>query len=143
VVNSGTAASVRAYGLRVPAAGKTGTTDDYVDSWFIGFTPTLCTAVWVGYDKEKPMVRRGIGSVSGANGALPIWIEFMVKATWRETPRDFQIPYGIDFTTVDINTGAPSEGSNSMQAAVKAGAGIPLPPDSLAVDTAVVVKAEE
>lgn len=136
VLNTGTAKSARLYGLRFPCAGKTGTTDDYVDSWFIGFTPNLCVAVWVGYDKERPMITKGVGAISGPNGALPIWIEFMLKAAYREAPRDFLIPYGIGFSQVDIHTGLPSDDPTSMSVAVKESSIAPIIPDSMKVDTA-------
>ena len=125
VFTSGTAVSARHAGFNHPAAGKTGTTDDYIDSWFTGFTPTLCTSAWVGYDLEKPMMFQSRYGITGATGALPIWTEYMIAVTKNDTPRDFPIPAGIEFKQVDINTGALSAGSNSMVVAVREGTEIP------------------
>src|SRR5262249_26751157 len=74
VVERGTA--VRAAALNWPIAGKTGTTDDFTDAWFIGFDPDLTLGIWVGYDQKKPL---GAG-MAGAEAALPIWIE--IFKTW-------------------------------------------------------------
>jgi penicillin-binding protein 1A len=74
VVEFGTAQ--RAKRLRRPVAGKTGTTNDYTDAWFIGFTPSLTCGVWVGYDKKKSLGRRE----TGARAALPLWMDFMERA---------------------------------------------------------------
>ena len=68
VVEHGTA--VKAMALNWPVAGKTGTTDDFSDAWFIGFDPDITLGVWVGYDQKKPL---GQG-MSGAEAALPIWV---------------------------------------------------------------------
>lgn len=125
VFKSGTAVSARYAGFTHPAGGKTGTTDDYIDSWFTGFTPTLCTSVWVGYDLEKPMMFQGRYGITGSSGALPIWTEYMIVATKDDTPRDFPIPSGIEFKRIDINTGALSEGANSMLTAVREGTSVP------------------
>jgi penicillin-binding protein 1A len=74
VVELGTAQ--RAKRLRRPVAGKTGTTNDYTDAWFIGFTPSLTCGVWIGYDKKKSLGR----GETGARAALPPWVDFMEKA---------------------------------------------------------------
>lgn len=76
VLDRGTAASARAAGFRKPAAGKTGTTDDYKDAWFVGYTSTLTAGVWVGFDKPQRTVAQGYG----ATMALPVWIEVMNAA---------------------------------------------------------------
>lgn len=74
VLDRGTAASARTMGFKGLAAGKTGTTSDYKDSWFVGFTPDLLALTWVGYDDGTPT------GLSGSSGALPIWVDFMKKA---------------------------------------------------------------
>ena len=74
VLNEGTAAGARAAGFTLDAAGKTGTTNDLRDAWFVGFTPELLTVVWVGFDDNQPV------GLSGAQAALPIWTEFMTRA---------------------------------------------------------------
>ena len=95
VVDHGTAAATRStYGFDRPAGGKTGTTNDFTDAWFIGFTPQLVAAVWIGLD--DPAVSLGEG-MSGARGALPIWARFMKAAYdslgWEVA--DFVMPDGV------------------------------------------------
>ena len=77
VIDRGTGASVRRAGLSFPAGGKTGTTNDFKDAWFVGFSPTLVVGVWVGFDQPKTIGREGYGS----RYALPIWSEFMRRAS--------------------------------------------------------------
>jgi penicillin-binding protein 1A len=77
VVNQGTGGSLRwKFGFNKPAAGKTGTTNDFTDAWFIGFTPALTAGVWVGFDDPQLSLGRG---ESGAIAALPIWAEFIKR----------------------------------------------------------------
>jgi penicillin-binding protein 1A len=106
VLNNGTGAIVRRMGFDLPAAGKTGTSDDYHDAWFTGFTPTLCVSVWVGYDRGVGMRDSNGRGITGARGAAPIWAEFMKKATDGEPPREFAIPADIRFHKVDPVTGS-------------------------------------
>jgi len=90
VINHGTAYGARREGFTLPAAGKTGTTNDYVDGWFIGFTPSLVAGVWVGFDKPSTIFNGGYA----AQVAVPIWARFMRDATrgdkaeWFERPKD-------------------------------------------------------
>jgi 1A family penicillin-binding protein len=90
VVDSGTANRARTMGFTLPAAGKTGTTNDFVDAWFVGFTPNLVAGVWVGYDTPRTIVKNGFAGLL----AVPIWARFMKVATkddapeWFDTPRD-------------------------------------------------------
>jgi penicillin-binding protein 1A len=84
VVQFGTAMKAKALGR--PAAGKTGTTQDFTDAWFMGFTPQLTAGVWVGYDDKQISLGK---RESGALAALPIWIEFMEKATAGTPPLNF------------------------------------------------------
>jgi penicillin-binding protein 1A len=76
VLDKGTGASARSAGFRKPAAGKTGTTDDYKDAWFVGYTSTLTAGVWVGFDKPQRTIAQGYG----ATMALPVWTEVMSAA---------------------------------------------------------------
>jgi penicillin-binding protein 1A len=103
VVLRGTAQ--KAASINWPLAGKTGTTDDYTDAWFIGFDPDITIGVWVGLDQKKP-----IGSnMTGAEAALPIWMDIM-KA-WigdRKEPPQFASPGNIVFVTVDKGSGDPA-----------------------------------
>jgi penicillin-binding protein 1A len=77
VVNHGTGYTARQNGFRLPAAGKTGSTDGHADAWFIGFTPRLAAGVWVGFDQPQPIMRRGFASAV----AVPAWAGFMKQAT--------------------------------------------------------------
>jgi penicillin-binding protein 1B len=99
VVNEGTGAGVRANGFSLDAGGKTGTTNDLRDAWFVGFTPELLTVVWVGYDDNQPL------GLSGAQAALPIWAEFMRGALAGYASRPFPAPAGIRFASIDPQTG--------------------------------------
>ncbi|HET7619071.1 MAG TPA: PBP1A family penicillin-binding protein [Vicinamibacterales bacterium] len=104
VVLHGTAG--RAASLNWPIGGKTGTTDDYTDAWFVGFDPDITLGVWVGYDQKKPL---GYGQ-TGTVAALPIWIEIM-KA-WigdRKEPPSFPAPGNIVFVSVDRSNGEPTD----------------------------------
>jgi len=82
VINQGTAWPARREGFMLPAAGKTGTTNDYHDAWFIGFTPHLATGVWVGYDQPRTIIGRGYA----ADLAVPLWARFMKQATRNDKP---------------------------------------------------------
>jgi penicillin-binding protein 1A len=101
VVDHGTGRSVRAWGFRRPAGGKTGTNTDYSDAWFIGFTPDLVCGVWLGFDESKTIIDRG----SGARLALPIWTEFMKVAHDTLPERTFPMPEGISTTKICKTTG--------------------------------------
>ncbi len=91
VINRGTGAAARSLGVRFPAAGKTGTTDAYKDAWFVGFTPRLAAAVWVGFDQPAPIGREAYG----ARVALPIWADFMTHAARVVPPGQFEVPDGL------------------------------------------------
>jgi 1A family penicillin-binding protein len=105
VLTAGTGRIVRRMGFDLPAAGKTGTTDDYRDAWFTGFTPTLSVSVWVGYDRGISMRDvNGVG-ITGGRGAAPIWADFMINATSGEPAREFTVPPDIHFETVDPVSG--------------------------------------
>lgn len=99
VINEGTGAGVRAAGFDKDAAGKTGTTNDLRDAWFIGFTPELLTVVWVGFDNNQPV------SLSGSQAALPIWADFMKAALAGRSSTSFEAPDGISFVEIDRDTG--------------------------------------
>ncbi|MGE5751023.1 MAG: penicillin-binding protein 1A [Nitrospirota bacterium] len=99
VIERGTGWKARELGR--PAAGKTGTTNDYRDAWFMGYTPNLVAGVWVGYDDH-----RSIGpKETGARTALPIWLTFMKKASAERDAEDFSVPEGLIFKQVDPKTG--------------------------------------
>ncbi len=99
VMNEGTAASARGAGFALDAAGKTGTTNDLRDAWFVGFTPELLTVVWVGFDDNT-----GLG-LSGAQAALPIWTTFMIRALAGHANRPLPQPKGLVFVEIDRDNG--------------------------------------
>jgi penicillin-binding protein 1A len=101
VIDHGTGYPARAMGFMLPAAGKTGTTDDYSDAWFVGFTPSLVCGVWVGFDVKHPMGR----GVTGAVGALPVWTQFMMAATRGRPVEDFQLPDQDETRVICTETG--------------------------------------
>lgn len=99
VIQEGTGWRIKA--LKRPAAGKTGTTNDLRDAWFIGYTPELVTGVWVGYDDLQPM---GKGE-TGSRAASPIWLYFMSEVLNGRPIRDFTVPEGVVFAKIDEKTG--------------------------------------
>jgi membrane carboxypeptidase/penicillin-binding protein len=91
VIDRGTGTAVRTLGVSGPVAGKTGTTDDYRDAWFVGFSTSAVVGVWVGFDQPAPIGR----DAYGARVALPIWADFM-KRTARQLPsREFKVASGL------------------------------------------------
>ncbi len=101
VINAGTAARARGLGFTLPAAGKTGTTNDYNDAWFVGFTPKLVAGVWVGFDQPRTILPRGFAS----DVAVPMWTSFMKAATKGDKPEWFKTPPDITTATVCRLTG--------------------------------------
>jgi penicillin-binding protein 1A len=122
VATGGTAAKTNRLGVQV--AGKTGTTNDFFDAWFVGYDPEFITAAWVGYDQP-----RSIGvSFTGGQTALPIWMDFMKVAAPREAKRRFREIPGVQWVSIDESTGRAAIG------------GLPMPmlpgtgPDNVAVE---------
>ena len=99
VLNEGTAGGARALGFVNDAAGKTGTTNDLRDAWFVGFTPELLTVVWVGFDDNQPL------GLTGGRAALPIWTDFMKTAVAGKPNVYFEAPSGIAWAEIDRATG--------------------------------------
>jgi len=91
VINAGTAYRARQTGFTLPAAGKTGTTNDYVDAWFIGFTPHLVTGVWMGFDQPATIIANGYAGEL----AVPLWASFMKAATKGDQPDWFARPDNV------------------------------------------------
>ncbi|MBI3753857.1 MAG: PBP1A family penicillin-binding protein [Deltaproteobacteria bacterium] len=102
VIQEGTGQRAKALGR--PAAGKTGTTNNFSDAWFVGFTPDLIAGAWIGYDDERSLGYRE----TGARAALPIWLKFMQKAEADTPIKSFPTPEGIVFTKIDKFTGMPA-----------------------------------
>ncbi len=112
VMERGTAAAAAPLLTDIALAGKTGTTDNYTDAWFIGFSPSLCAGVWVGFDTKVPIGDR----MAGAVAALPAWIEFFKKVIEEKKNQvleeqgefiyeDFEIPPNLSFVEIDRKTG--------------------------------------
>ncbi len=99
VIQEGTGWRIKA--LKRPAAGKTGTTNNLWDAWFMGYTPDLVTGVWVGYDDRKAM---GKGE-TGSRAASPIWLYFMSEVLKDRPEVDFKAPEGVVFAKIDEKTG--------------------------------------
>ena len=91
----------RVKALNRPVAGKTGTTNNLFDAWFMGYTPQYVTGVWVGFDDEAPMGK----SETGSRAASPIWLGFMQRVLEDKPPKIFEVPEGIVFTKIDAETG--------------------------------------
>jgi penicillin-binding protein 1A len=91
----------RARILNRPVAGKTGTSDNNKDAWFVGYTPDLVAGVWVGFDDERSLGK----FATGAQAAIPIWIEYMTQVMSGKPPRDFPVPPGIVFAKIDPENG--------------------------------------
>jgi 1A family penicillin-binding protein len=91
VINAGTANRARALGFTLPAAGKTGTTNDYMDAWFVGFTPNLVSGVWIGFDRPRQIIPDGYGGTL----AVPVWAEFMKIATRDHKPDWIKRPSSV------------------------------------------------
>jgi penicillin-binding protein 1B len=98
VLRYGTGSTSGRLGLDFPAAGKTGTTQDYKDAYFVGYTPKLVAGVWVGFDEPQSI------GLTGAQAALPAWVQFMVDSAPAD-PEDFPEPSGITMATIDPESG--------------------------------------
>ncbi|MGH8636574.1 MAG: penicillin-binding protein 1A, partial [Burkholderiales bacterium] len=111
VINAGTAYRARQAGFLLPAAGKTGTTNDYVDAWFVGFTPKLVTGVWVGFDQPKTIIRNGYAG----DVAVPLWASFMKSATRGNKPEWIDRPSSVVGANVCRISGLlPNEGCDHV-----------------------------
>jgi 1A family penicillin-binding protein len=112
VVNAGTGNRARQLGFKLPAAGKTGTTNDFKDAWFIGYTPKLVTGVWVGFDEPRTILPNGFA----ADIAVPIWAKFMKVATRDDKPEWLIVPPGVTTATVCRLSGLlATEGCNDVE----------------------------
>ena len=101
-VDEGTGHAVREQGVRGPVAGKTGTTNDGADTWFVGYSPSLVTGVWLGADTPASLG----AAASGGRYAAPVWAQFM-RSGWRSPERDraWRAPPSLVRRTIDANTG--------------------------------------
>jgi 1A family penicillin-binding protein len=112
VINAGTAYRARQSGFTLPAAGKTGTTNDYVDAWFVGYTPHLVTGVWVGFDQPSTITSNGYAG----DLAVPLWASFMKVATKGAKPEWFDRPANVIGVNVCRVSGKlPNDGCNNVE----------------------------
>lgn len=107
VVNFGTGTGAKV--LKRKLGGKTGTTNDFVDAWFMGFSPELVTGVWTGFDNPRTLGKLEVG----ARAALPAWVDYMAVALEKYKLDDFSVPKGIVFVRIDPKTGALAGPGNS------------------------------
>jgi penicillin-binding protein 1A len=118
VVNAGTAYRARQVGFTAPAAGKTGTTNDYLDAWFVGFTPHVVTGVWIGFDQPATIIRNGYAGEL----AVPMWAHFMKAATkgdkadWIERPANV-----VGANICRISGKLPNEGCREVEVVARDG----------------------
>ena len=117
VVQNGTGWRAKALGR--PVAAKTGTTDQFLDTWFIGYTPEFVTGVWVGFDEERSLGENETGS----RAASPLWVTFMSKILKDKPIKDFLIPEGIEFMKIDPKTGQISLEKEGVLECFKEGTG--------------------
>lgn len=106
VTEEGTARKAKTLGR--PVAGKTGTSNNYRDAWFVGFVPDLLCGVWVGRDDFKPIGH----DMTGGHAALPIWLDFMTDALQGKPVQDFKVPPGVTFVRADADKGVPASPAN-------------------------------
>ena len=120
-------------------AGKTGTTTDYKDAWFVGFTPTLAVGVYIGYDTPRPLGRR-----TGGTFATPIFTAFMQKALEGQPPTPFNMPSGMSQEWIDKATGvAAISGEGAILEAFKPGTGPNLITSVIGVDSNAFLNLED
>src|SRR5262245_11667764 len=110
VIDAGTGAQVRRLGFDRPAAGKTGTTNDYRDAWFIGYTPSLVTGVWVGYDQPRTIMPGGYA----AQLAVPLWTRFMMTVTRGTAADRFRAPASVTAARI-----CPLSGKRATEACLR------------------------
>ena len=106
----------QAHKLGRPTAGKTGTTDDYTDSWYVGFTPQITAGVWVGHELKKTLGKK----VYGSTLALPIWIDFFERIADKLPVEEFESAYSINLKDI-IRVLAPEEGEEPRSCSGEAG----------------------
>ena len=124
VMTKGTASSAKSLGFSLPAAGKTGTTNDYKDAWFLGYTNSLTCGVWVGFDQPQTIMSRGYGSAL----ALPVWTQTMLKASQRYPAK--VLPPAIPLARATVCANSNQLATNECLAA-GAGYELTLPTDKV------------
>ena len=122
VMDRGTGSAARQWGIRAPIGGKTGTTDDFKDAWFVGFSSSLVVGVWVGFDQPKTIATEAYGS----RYALPIWTEFMRQALRYRAATEFTVPQTLrDEPLCRISYLRPVDGCPTYDEYFKEGDSVP------------------
>jgi membrane carboxypeptidase/penicillin-binding protein len=122
VLDRGTGAAARRWGVTFPAGGKTGTTNDFKDAWFVGFSSSVVAGVWVGFDQPRTIGRDAYGS----RYALPIWSAFMRRASRVRRPQEFEMPDGLrEETLCRVSYERPVEGCPIYTEYFKSGDKVP------------------
>jgi penicillin-binding protein 1A len=119
VIQEGTATVLKKIVGRPDIAGKTGTTNENIDAWFMGFTPDYTCGTWVGFDDE---VSLGEGE-TGGKSAAPIWGYFMSKVLKDKPAKEFVVPPSVEFRRIDPKTGLGTTASSGFQEVFKVGSG--------------------
>jgi len=130
VVENGSGRVIRKIGFEHPAAGKTGTTNDFKDSWFTGFVKEFTTSVWVGFDNNDSMIGPQGKGITGSQAATPIWALFMKQLMKGKEKSSFTLPPGIKFENVNFKTGflAKEKAGQSIRVAVLNDLELSFPP---------------
>jgi penicillin-binding protein 1A len=118
VITRGTGSEARAQGFKLPAGGKTGTTTDSVDAWFVGYTPKLVTGVWFGRDQPEPIARHA----TAATIAVPAWARFMKEATANDRPDWYSVPPEFEKVAICQTSGMRATSACRVAAANHQGA---------------------
>jgi penicillin-binding protein 1A len=131
VISSGTGSAARVAGFKLPAAGKTGTTDNYADAWFVGYTPHLVAGAWFGLDQPAPIMRGGFAGVVAA----PAWGRFMKGATSRDKADWYPMPSDVEKVTICRVSGARATEACKHQRDIYTVARVDGSPQFVPVDT--------
>ena len=135
VVENGSGRVVRRVGFDHPAGGKTGTTNNFRDSWFTGFTENYSTSVWVGFDNNNSLIGPNGKGLTGAHAAAPIWGMYMKKIHKNTKKKEFKLPEDVRYEQVNYHNGffAPTKSKDTMRVALHSGIILPLKPSEIVV----------
>ncbi len=133
VVESGSGRVVRRLGFDHPAGGKTGTTNNFRDTWFTGFTKKYSTSVWVGFDDNSPLIGPNGKGLTGANAAAPIWGMYMKKIHKEIEKQEFKLPEKVRYQQVNYHNGflSPDKSKDTIRIALHSGVALPVIPATL------------
>ncbi|HIB43580.1 MAG TPA: PBP1A family penicillin-binding protein, partial [Nitrospina sp.] len=142
VVENGSGRVVRRVGFDHPAGGKTGTTNDFRDSWFTGFTKNYSTSVWVGFDDNSPLIGPNGRGLTGAHAAAPIWGRYMKKIHKNIKKKEFELPDDVRYEQVNYHNGffSPKKSKDTMRVALHSGVVLPLKPAGIVAENMKSVK---